>query len=988
MKETLNAQQISIIKSDGDIFVKAGAGTGKTRTITELYFTLLLYKQFDVKNILAITFTEKAATEMKDRIKKRIKDFTDESTGIQKKQLLKLQKRMNYAWISTLHAFCSRIIREFPLQSQIDPMFEIIDEAEKKNRINYIIKNYFNQSGGSTRFKKIKELAFLYRYDNLLELFQEALEKEQFSLKKVDLESFKTKTDDRKSGTIIRRLLPEFKMAFQEMASNYHQKNKRDNKLDYDGLLLEVIALLKREEDLRRMLRNRFKCIIVDEFQDTNQQQKEIVDLLSHHDNKTVFVGDPKQSIYYFNGADVSVFNQTEKTFHEDEIYELFKNYRSNSELIDFFNLIFPSIFVKKPDLSYTITYDALSAEAGEKIQEPVKLLPIAESFKEECENICQYIKKRIVEGSSYKEIAVLMRRMTKIEILEDAFKRHKIPFYVNGSRGFFKKPEIVTLTSLLKAIFNPSDDENLLVLLRSFISPYSDSELVELRLRDKRSLLKAWELYSKDEDEKNYFYQHYRLLGNKANLINPSKLVREIIEIFDYEFIISQLSNPTRRLLNLKKFVEYAQHFDNEISIRRFLKGIEGMEQSNEGEASVDNEKSNVVKVMTIHKSKGLEFPIVILPELGYVNHAGQSKPNLLVNHETNQIALKDPIEEISGSDYSNMLVIERSKELEEEKRVLYVAFTRAEKELVLSYSKPSKSSKNAPFRNALIACDILRESGKDDVWNLESDSPVKKYLDFITPVSLSKHITSSISTKQFTTEQDKSFEIPDTVYALNELEWKKYISPTILNSIEQNEKSQQSYSIVNDYQFDEDKGKDRKRLGILIHRVLEDLGEIPLSSMTEEMISKKLVDEPRLEVYLNEIKTMIKNLERLKAPIIEMIQTAKVTYNEMPLRKKFGKYILTGTVDKIFLNDDEWEIVDFKYATGSLSDDEKYTFQIRFYLYCLQKLLNPKPTKGYIYYLKSNRIVEVHQSYDIEKQIEEKIVGFENLKQEKRGF
>ena len=99
------------------------------------------------------------------------------------------------------------------------------------------------------------------------------------------------------------------------------------------------------------------------------------------------------------------------------------------------------------------------------------------------------------------------------------------------------------------------------------------------------------------------------------------------------------------------------------------------------------------------------------------------------------------------------------------------------------------------------------------------------------------------------------------------------------------------------------------------------------------------------------------------------------------MPLRKKFGKYILTGTVDKLFLNNGEWEIVDFKYATGSKMDDDKYAFQIRFYLYCLQQLLNPKPNKGYIYYIKSNKVVEVQQSLDIEREIKQKILNFEGM-------
>lgn len=981
MKERLNTEQISIVNSDGDLFVKAGAGTGKTRTITELYFTLLLNRHYDVKNILAITFTEKAATEMKDRIKNRIKEFTDETTGQRKTDLIKLQKRMNYAWISTLHAFCSRILREFPLQSGIDPVFEIIDQAEKRRRINYTIKNYFNQSGGSTKFKKIKDLAFLYRYDNLLQLFQEALEKNQYPLSKVDLSAFKTKTDDIKSGTIIRQILPEFQIAFEEMASTYQQKNKRDNKLDYDGLLFEVISLLKREDDLRIMLQNRFKCIIVDEFQDTNQQQKEIVDLLSTNENKTVFVGDPKQSIYYFNGADVSVFNQTEKVFDEEETFELFKNYRSNSELIEFFNLIFPEIFVKKPELSYTITYDLLSAEAGEKSEQPVKLLPMADSFEEECENICLYIRKLISEGIQYKEIAILMRRMTKIEVLENVLKRHQIPFHINGSRGFFKKAEIVTLTSFLKAIFEPSDEENLLVLLRSYISPYSDSELVELRVRDKRSLLKAWELYSKDNVRSDHFYEHYRSLRKMANLVTPSKLLREIIETFDYEFIISQLSNPTRRLLNLKKFLEFAQHFDNEISIRRFLAAIEGMEQSNEGEASVDNEKSNVVKVMTIHKSKGLEFPVVILPEMGYVNYAGRSKPNLLVNYESNQIALKDPIDEISGSDYSNMLMIERLKEQEEEKRILYVAFTRAEKELVFSYSQPSKNKNNAPYRNALLACSILKENGKEDMWNDDPDAPVKKYLELISPTSLRENKKHHDDSKQVQDYQETNLQIPNTVYALQEREWKKYISPTVLNENKQIKRVQQSYEIVSDYDLNEHKSEDDKQLGTLVHSVLEDLGEIPLSSITVERISEKLASVPHLDNDLPEIKRMIKTLQRIKTPLIKKIEESTVIYSEVPLRKKFGKYILTGTVDKLFLNNGEWEIVDFKYATGSKTDDDKYAFQIRFYLYCLQQLLNPKPSKGYIYYIKSNKTVEVQQSLDIEKEIEQKILNFEGV-------
>ena len=976
----LNREQISIIKSTGDIFVKAGAGTGKTRTITELYFDLLFNRQYEIRNILAITFTEKAANEMKERIKQKIRVFSESIEGNQKKShLAKLQKRVNYAWISTLHAFCSRILREFPLQSSVDPMFEIIDEAEKKRRIKHIVRNYFNESGGSVRFEKIEELAYLYRYDNLLLLFEEALNKKQYEVSKINFSKLQTKTDDVKTGKRIRQLLPEFKNAFNEMARNYQQENKSDNKLDYDGLIFETIKVLKLEDALREKLQKRFKCIIVDEFQDTNQQQKEIVDLLNNDQNKVVFVGDPKQSIYYFNGADVSVYNKTEKEFQNNEIFELFKNYRSNSELIEFFNLVFPKIFQAKPDLNYTVKYDSLSAEAKQIVKQPVKLLPIADSFEEECENISRYINNRVENGVSYKDFAILMRRMTKVEILEDALKRHKIPFYINGSRGFFKKPEIATLTAFLRAFFDPTDEENLLILLRSFVSPFSDSELVELRKENKKSLLKAWESYSERGNVNSSFYEQFVVLRNQANFISPSKLVRKIIHIFDYEFVISQLTNPTRRLLNLKKFLEFAQLFEGEISIRLFLKRIEGMENSNEGEASLENEKSNVVKIMTIHKSKGLEFPIVIVPELGYVKQSGRSKPNLLVNYETNEMSFKDPIDEVSGSDYSRMLVYEKAKEDEEEKRVLYVSFTRAERELILSYSKPSKNKKNACFRNALIACDILHEKDKDDLWKEELKSPVNQYLEIVKPSSLKNIVEKEINTDNYEGKIEKDIQIPKTVYALDQKEWKKYVSPTLLNRETHDINGMERYETIVNFDFDENKNLDRKTKGTLVHKVLEDLGNFPLSSITPNRIREKLAESLAFDDYFSDVKNIIKEMAAFKSPLITAIEKAEINYSEIPIRKKFGKYILTGTVDKLFLSEKVWKIVDFKYSSGSVQDDEDYAFQIRFYLYCLEKLLSPKPQKGYLYYIKSNQIVEVSQSSDIEQLIKNKIQSFE---------
>lgn len=973
----LNEQQNKIVHSESNIFVKAGAGTGKTRTIIELYFDLLYAKHYDVKNILAITFTEKAANEMKERIKKKIHEMSNAKENVNMPYLNMLQKRVNYAWISTMHAFCSRILREFPLQSGIDPMFEVITESEKKKRIKYCVRNYFNQSKGSDRFKKIKELAYLYRYDKLLELFEEAIEKKQYEIDSIQINTIKTLTDDVKTGAEIRRLLPDFKKAYNEILKMYLDENKRDNKLDYDQLLSEVRTLLINDENVRETLQKRFKYIIVDEFQDTNKQLKELVGLLNV-DNRIIFVGDSKQSIYLFNGADVSVFNNTEEEFKKEEIFELFKNYRSNKQLINFYNHIFPKIFEKKPELNYTVGYDALSAESEYDQKKPVKLLPISKNFQEECKTICRYINQRINEGSSYADFAILMRRMTHIEVLEEALKHNGIPFFVNGNRGFFKKPEIVSLTSFIKAIYDPSDEENLLILLRSYLSPYTDSQLIQLRKMDKSSLLKAWEKYSQQKNNDPEFYNKFVEMRNKINVINPEKMVQTLIKFFNYDFLVSQLSNPGRRLLNIKKFAEYTQNFEGESSLRGFISKLQSLETNNEGEASTDNEKSDVVRVMTIHKSKGLEFNTVIFPELGYAKQSGFSKPKIIVDYEANNLSLIDPETAGIESEYSLMLEREQKKEDEEENRILYVAFTRAKKELILSYSRPSKNKKRACFRNALIKSGLIVENGKEDFWNCDRDDQMSAYIEIIKFSDISKGIQNTINGDGTTIGSEKEISIPKSVYDLKEKPWKKYVSPTILTSTNPKSFFEKKHGIINGYETDERKNVDRKISGTLVHKVLEVFGDIPLKDFTPQVIRSRISDQTDFENYFSEIISTINEMTSCKSNILSEIESAEIVYSEVPIRKKFGKYILTGTIDKLFFKNGKWKIVDFKYAEGRKHDIDDYIFQIKFYLFCLEGLLDPSPQKGYLYFIKDNKTIEVNHLNNIEKEINQKIEFF----------
>ncbi len=983
---SLNPQQEEILRAGSNRFVKAGAGTGKTRTIVELYADLLLERNLEVRNILAITFTEKAAGEMKERIMEKIEQLSE--TGVKRTARLKsLRHRISYAWISTIHSFCARILREFPLESGLDPSFEIISPGEQRSRVSFSIRKFFNQEGGSSQFDRLRDIAVIYRYDSMVKLFHEALMKKRFEIKNLDFDTVQYKTADDESGKRLLRSLPQFKNAFDQMLAIYHNENMKENKLDYSQLINHVNGLLEHHAVIRDTLCERFRYLIVDEFQDTNEEQKRIIDHLSSKESKTVFVGDAKQSIYLFNGADVGVFNRTFKRFKADESFELFLNYRSASSLIDFFNSFFARVFEEEAGSDsgedFMVSYDKLEAGAEKGVVAPVKLLPVADDFHEECDNIARYILSRVDPAKAakdpldFRDCAVLLRRMSKVETLSEAFERYHIPYLIIGNKSFFRRPEVATLTAFARALYDPADEQNLLYLLRSYISPLSDDDLVELRRYDKHSLFSAWEQYTEKDARAADFYNQFLALRSLMNVTSPKDLIRRIIENFDYDILLSRLDNPEKRLLNLKKFQEYTASFEGDSSVRRFVTKLEESLMDNESEASVDSEKSNVVRVMTIHKSKGLEFPVVIVPELGYSRNQ-TDKPFIINDFNRNTMAFKNPAAKEQGSEYDKLLHRENRKEAEEEKRILYVAMTRAERNVVLSYSEPKKGKKNARFRNALIRGGLLKEESAGDSWNVDHDDRLSRYIESVERKTLSGIEPLAVE------ERAPSFDIqiPRTVFEMEEDPWKKYLSPSLLNETGMNkdEITYRAFSVLRSFENDREdevKNKDKKTIGTLVHKVLEDLGRMKLDDFTDEWVEKKLKRELYSEKALDSVLFIMKQLRENKPMLLKRIENAEVVYSEVPFRRRFGDYILTGTVDKIFRFKGEWVIVDFKYTTQKTNPD--YAFQVQFYLFGLKHLLKPAAQSGYLQYLGRNIQKKIVLPNNFEETLKKKIELFE---------
>ncbi|HPE69799.1 MAG TPA: UvrD-helicase domain-containing protein, partial [Thermotogota bacterium] len=330
MKVQWNAFQRQILRSPGSVFVSAGAGTGKTRTIVQKYIDLVTSPGPDSGEVLMITFTDKAAGEMKERILRQVEETIASTDSPQVRSRFEaLRNRLHFAWISTIHGFCTRLLREFPLEAGLDPSFEVVSGNVQKLRIKRAVSGYFDDAHGEDRLERLRPFFAYYRFDTTIALFVEALSRKRFDLLESNLAQIQTRTAHTGEDKVIRAALPEFRKAFETMLEEYRLQNARENDVDFDDILLLTLSMLRRNDAVRLQLQQRFRTIVVDEFQDTNALQIQIISLVQGENTQMLYVGDGKQSIYRFNGADVRVFQQMRSSFDAGQVFSLPVNYRS-----------------------------------------------------------------------------------------------------------------------------------------------------------------------------------------------------------------------------------------------------------------------------------------------------------------------------------------------------------------------------------------------------------------------------------------------------------------------------------------------------------------------------------------------------------------------------------------------------------------------------------------------------------------------------------
>lgn len=612
--DKLNEQQKEgVFTTEGAVLILAGAGSGKTGVLTHRIAHLIDDLGVNSYNILAITFTNKAAKEMKERVDRLVGMGADS------------------AWIMTFHAACVRILRRYICRIGYDNNFTIYDTDDQKSVIKDILKR---KNLDPKQYKDRTILSVISNAkDNLIS------------------------PDDmyQSSGGNYNT------MKTAEIYREYQEQLKKNNAVDFDDIIGLTVKLFNEDKEVLRYYQERFRYIMVDEYQDTNRAQFNLIRLLAGGHGNLCVVGDDDQSIYKFRGADINNILDFEKYFNDAKIIKLEQNYRSTQKILDVANEVIKNNAGRKDKRLWT------SVKDGTKV-----IFNVYENGYEEARGIAEDIAHRhLHDRKDYSDFAILYRTNAQSRSLEEKLIEKNIPYRIYGGINFYARREIKDILAYLKTIDNARDDlavKRILNVPKRGIGAASVAKVDDyayenditfyVALRQAREVPGLQRAISKVEG----FVTQIEVLKSKSQYIGVGKLIEEIIETVGYSDYIDAESESdeqaTERRQNIDELISKAVQYEetvDEPSLSGFLEEVALV-------ADIDNldENNDMVSLMTIHSAKGLEFPIVYL--------AGM-EDGLFPSYMS-----------ISTGDESD---------IEEERRLCYVGITRAKETLIMSAAR-----------------------------------------------------------------------------------------------------------------------------------------------------------------------------------------------------------------------------------------------------------------------------------------------------------
>lgn len=852
--------------------IHASAGTGKTHQLTNEFIKSVSENLAElIKRHIAITFSEKAACEMKTRIvhgvMKEISDRIDEETKI------KYENQLFVLRVSTIHSFCRSLLKRFSFLFQIDPNFTVCDQEESYVYFLQSLSFFLEKFSPETKILKELEPMKLKKFIHYME-----------ELRKTHPQVFLGIPGD----NIFTK--PLF-VCFKEIEKLYTQIKKQNSVMDFNDLESLAYLLIAEHPEALNVLNDfdqAIDFIFVDEFQDTNLLQWKIIKELSKEWTSgrgakaetgkrygLFFVGDKKQSIYFFRGAENSVFDEAEKFFSPYlEKKFLTTNHRSFSEIIDFVNNVFEGKegFPEEEKLKVSKNLSQKNCGFVEIKFFDKKNIPIREEKQQEYQWIAKRILSLIGEkfpvydklSQTFREIkfrdmAVLIRKRTHLDILENWFREYSIPFVNVGGIGFYQEPEIVFLISLLCVLADPSDSLSMENLKQSVF------EIDEKKIEEWRQLLKY----------------------NFAS----SVIDRIVMELDMFSKLGSQGCANVEKFLMLVNEMKNMPFFQIVQTIRRISSRTE------EPKADVFSEQQNAVRVLTVHASKGLEFPVVFLAAVE------QGKP------DTAKISLMHKKIEGDEGEYMFSFKTEKNefyndfvKKLEEEeRRVLYVALTRARQALFITGAK------------------------QKSVWfdMLSKFEQIYQAKDF----SFSETDSHSVFS------QEKSEKLPVIS--------KKPVSPVSFSS------TKESFDFTGE------------KIGTIIHKIINEISNSLILPDFEKMKERAifLLKKLKLEEE-HEIEVHLKNL--LQPEIRKVIEPTKNSFSELPFLAEIDGDCVYGVVDRVIIENNICNIYDYKTRKKSeiLEQDIQ---QLKIYKNGIRQIFGDKKIKTFIVFTFCGIIKEV---------------------------
>jgi len=936
----LNPEQIEAVTHDnGPLLLVAGAGTGKTTVITRRLAWLIFNKKATPEEILAMTFTEKAAEEMEERVDRLLPyGYVD-------------------LWISTFHSFGQRILEENALEIGLDPRFKIITPIDAwqmmRKNINRFELNYYKPLGSPTRFLK----ALTQHFSRLKD---EDVKPEQY-LKLAEQKLEQAKTEEEKEE--IEKMLEAAK------AYQVYEKLKEENGLlDFGDLIIKTIELFNKRKSILEKYRKKFKYVLVDEFQDTNWAQYELLRLLASPQNNLTVTGDDDQSLYQWRGAAYTNLMQFNKDYPMAKIVVLKNNYRNKQNILD---LSYKFIQLNNPD---RLEAKLAEAKTGEALAGLSKNLTAAREgegtiehlhFQSQDQEAAEVIKKIIDlkkknRGLTWGDFAILVRANDYANLFIEKLTQTEIPYQFIASRGLYKKPEIMDLIAFLKLVDNYHESSAFYRFLSLPIFKIDSLDLINLMHHSKKknlSLFETFEMADKLAVKPMAKKEAEKIIGFLKQYTEQAK--KKSIGQVLYDFIeksgllklwtLEKTQDSIEKISNLRTFfkkIEEFSHSNEDKTVKNFVEQLNlELEAGEEGVLkNLLDEGPETIKIMTIHKAKGLEFPYVFI-----VN---------LVDKRFPSMERKDPIE--ISDELVKEIMPQGDYHLQEERRIFYVAITRARDGLFLTSADDyGGARKKKPSR-------FLQETGFVKEEETKKSKATQSKLD----------LGISIIDKP-TMAQVKNIELLPSKFSFTQLMAFK------------NCPKQYKYAHILGVPG---KPKFTFSFGHSVHHTLRDFYQ------QYQQTKKVPTLEELLEIYERNwlddwYDSKEQEQERKEIGRQSMIQFYKKhqgnfsqpKFIEQPFNLKIGDYTIKGVIDRVDLLEagsgksgaDQVEIIDYKTGNMPKKKGDLEPEQLLIYALAVREVLHDLPQKITYYYFDENETISIDDFEDQLAGLKERVLA-----------